>query len=433
MRELGASDKYFYYTASGTGATMDVRVLLKFKEAVNHQALLSAAQEALSLFPEYSVQPVLKGSRVFYEENHNPVAILPAGSYYDFGTSDMNGYLFCFQSDPAKEREVVFSVYHGLSDWNGLNRFLKTIVCRYAVKVKGLADDAFNGVIRSQAPESSEWQTQANLDPYEFYAKKAENPAPNPEALSNILEAEYEYDFAAPECKCYRITLSTSQYIKMTKSHNTSFVPYLLYLATKSLRKAYDTDKNIVMILPVDLRNVFKSDTIVNFSDSILVPATLEQSNAPLDEQFHRFRGLVNSQRNPEDYSHFLYDKVQKLKGFEAAPEGIVAKSRELTLQTPDIVKSISAAITYLGILDMPEGADDLLEDVIVLSPAGASVIVVTTYGDEMSIISMQRYNSDKLVKSICRELNTAGLETKLTDCGMINRNVMNLERLKRV
>ena len=433
MRELGASDKYFYFTASGTGATMDVRVTLKFKAPVNHEVLLSAAQEALSLFPEYSVQPVLKGNRVFYEENHNPVVILPAGKYYDFGTSDMNEHLLCFQADPAKEREVVFSIYHGISDWNGINRLLKTIVCRYAVHVKGLPDDYFKGVIRSQAPQNSEWQTQANLDPYEFYAKQTETPAQSQEVFSNILEAEYEYDFAAPECRCYRITISTSQFIRTAKSKHTSFVPYLLYLATKSLREAYSTDKNIVMILPVDLRNVFKADTIVNFSDSILVPATLEQSNAPLDEQFQRFRGLVDSQRQPEDYAGFLYDKVQKLKSFEASPEGIFAKSRELTLQTPDIVKSISAAITYLGILDMPEGADDLLENVSVLSPAGASVMLVTTYRDEMSITSIQRYSRDALAKSLCRNLEADGLSATLTDCGMINRNVMNLERLKRV
>lgn len=412
---------------------MDVRVNLKFKAPVNHQALLAAAQEALSLFPEYSVQPVLKGSKVFYEENHNPVVMLPSGSYYDFGTSDMNGYLFCFQADPAKEREVVFSVYHGLADWNGLNRLLKTIVCRYAVHVKGLPDDAFKGVIRSQAPDRSEWETAANLDPYEFYANQTGNPAQNQEGFGNVLEAEYEYDFAAPECRVYRITLSTSQFIKTAKSNHTSFVPYLLYLATKSLREAYNTDKNIVMILPVDLRNIFKADTIVNFSDSILVPASLSESNAPLEEQFHRFRGLIDSQRNPEEYANFLYDKVQKLKSFEEAPEGIFAKSRELTLQSPDIVKSISAAISYLGILDMPEGADDLLENVIVLSPAGASLILVTTYHDEMSITSIQRYSSDKLAKSLCRELRAANLDLKLKDCGMINRNVMNLERLERV
>ena len=78
MRELGVSDKFFYYTASGQRMTMDLRANLRFKAPVNRQALLTAADEALRLFPEYSVQPVLKGSRVFYEENHNHIALLPS-------------------------------------------------------------------------------------------------------------------------------------------------------------------------------------------------------------------------------------------------------------------------------------------------------------------------------------------------------------------
>ena len=53
MREIGFSDKFFYYTASGTGATSDMRFNLKFKAPVNHKIMLSAAQEALTLFPEF--------------------------------------------------------------------------------------------------------------------------------------------------------------------------------------------------------------------------------------------------------------------------------------------------------------------------------------------------------------------------------------------
>ncbi len=66
MRELGASDKYFYFTASEPGMTMDIRLNLTFKAPVNHQALIMAADEALRLFPEFSVQTVLKDGRLFY-------------------------------------------------------------------------------------------------------------------------------------------------------------------------------------------------------------------------------------------------------------------------------------------------------------------------------------------------------------------------------
>jgi hypothetical protein len=36
-------------------------------------------------------------------------------------------------------------------------------------------------------------------------------------------------------------------------------------------------------------------------------------------------------------------------------------------------------------------------------------------------------------VKAICRKLSSEGLEAKVTDNGLIEQNVMNLERLKRV
>lgn len=186
MREIGFSDKYFYYTASGTGATMDIRINLKFKEPVNHKILLLAANEALNLFPEFSVRPILKDNTIFYEENFNPVALLPLESRYNFGTNDMNGYLFCFQADPSKENEIVFSAYHGLSDRNGIHSFLNTIICRYAVHVKSLPDDYFNGVIRSKAPERTEWQTEANLNPYEFYARQNAKVSFKPEISGEV-------------------------------------------------------------------------------------------------------------------------------------------------------------------------------------------------------------------------------------------------------
>jgi hypothetical protein len=83
--------------------------------------------------------------------------------------------------------------------------------------------------------------------------------------------------------------------------------------------------------------------------------------------------------------------------------------------------------------MDMPEGADDLIENIVMDSPFGVSLILVTTYHDQMSITSIQRYDSDKLVKAICRKLSSEGLEAKVTDNGLIEQNVMNLERLKRV
>lgn len=206
-----------------------------------------------------------------------------------------------------------------------------------------------------------------------------------------------------------------------------------MYIASNAIREAYGTDRNIFMGFPADLRRVFNAKTIVNFSESVFLPSSLQEHSAPIEEQCRRFRELITLQRKPENFAGILYDKSQRLKSFESAPEGIFAKSRELTAQTSELVKSITMGITYSGIMDMPEGADDLLENIIMDSPFGLSFLQVTTYRDEMSITSVQRYDSENIVKSICRLLTSAGIEAKIADNRLITHNIMNLERLKRV
>ena len=311
---------------------------------------------------------------------------------------------------------------------------MKAIICQYAVHVKGLPDDYFSDVIRSKAPDKSEWVNEANLNPYEFYARQDAIPSYKLEMPGDIFTLpEDDYSVDSPSSRHVRITLSTSQFIKAAKKHNTSFMPYVLYFASNAVREAYNTDKNIFLGLPADLRNVFNSDTIVNFSESVLLPSSLQEHSAPIEEQCRRFRELINLQKKPENFARILYDKSQTLRGFESAPEGIFAKSRELTIKTSEIVKFISAMITYLGILDMPEGADDLFENITVDLPFGLSGMLVTTYRDEMSITSIQRYDSYNIVNSICRLLTSAGIEAKITDDRLVSHNMMNLEKLKRL
>ena len=431
LREIGNFDKYFYYIMSGKGSTGEIRMILKFKVAVNYKALLSAANEALNLFPEFAVRPVLKGNKLFYEENHNPVALLPLGSY-DFGTSDMNGYLFCIQADRSKEREIQFSAYHGLSDFSGLYRFFKTIICRYAIHAKGLPDDYFNSVIRSKAPDKSEWETEENLKPYEIFAKQYTVPPYRPEISGEVFHMEETLSLDFTAARRIKITVSKSKFLSAAKKYNTNFVPYFLYIASNAVRDAFNTDKNILVVLPADMKSVFKIDCITNFTCSLLLPSTLAEHKAPVEEQCRRFRKMIELQKQPENCARLLYDKVQKQNDIFSSPESIISKSREIISKIPETAKLLSMPVSYPGSIDMPEGADDLFEDIIVTS-ATSLLIDGQSYRDKFSIISTQCYNSDKIAKAICNRLSSEGLESTITDIGPIEHNIMNLEKLKRV
>ena len=84
------------------------------------------------------------------------------------------------------------------------------------------------------------------------------------------------------------------------------------------------------------------------------------------------------------------------------------------------------------GSLDMPEGADDLFEDITV-TPSTSWIIDSKSYRDKLSITSIQCYKGGKIVKAICNRLSSEGIESKITDMDIIKHNITNLEKLKRV
>ncbi len=81
----------------------------------------------------------------------------------------------------------------------------------------------------------------------------------------------------------------------------------------------------------------------------------------------------------------------------------------------------------------MPEGADDLLENISMAAPSGLSYLHIATYRSKMYITSVQRHDSEKIVNSLCRKLESEGLEPEITDNELIEHNIMNLKRLKRM
>lgn len=439
MREIGIFDKYFYYITSEKGITPNIKVNLKFKEPVNHKILLSAANEALSLFPEFSVRPVLKDNTIFYEENFNPVALLPSSSNYNFGSSDMNDYLFCFQADPSKECEIDFSIHHGLSDWCGFYKFLRAIICRYAVKVKGLPDDYFNDVTRSKVPDRSEWDTEINLRPYEVFAKQDAVTPYKPEIFGEVFyPTEKAFSLDSTANRYIRITLSKSQFSNVVKKYNTSSTPYILYIVSNALRDTFNTDKNILIVLPADMRRVFNVDCMTNFTNPLLLPSSLTEHNAPVEEQCRRFRKMIDLQKQPDNLSRLLYYKVQSRKKLFSSPGSIISKIREIISKIPEQSKLLSMAMSYPGSLDMPEGANDLFEDIVAEPMVSNPVIDIQTYRDKLRInldnhYNADKYNSDKIVKAICNRLSSDGIETTITDSGPIEHNVMNLEKFKKV
>ena len=129
MREMGYSDKVFYYNGSGETATYNFRMRVYLNESVNVSMLRQAAASAIKKFPEYAVRPVIKDNKLYYEENFSEVAVFPDdGTPHILGADETNGHLWCILYG---EKDIVISYYHGLSDFVGNWSLICTVIYEY--------------------------------------------------------------------------------------------------------------------------------------------------------------------------------------------------------------------------------------------------------------------------------------------------------------
>ncbi|MBQ6772768.1 MAG: hypothetical protein IJP48_01775 [Synergistaceae bacterium] len=426
LRVPGASDKYFYYTASGSGATMDVRVNLYFKSKVDVDALRAGLEKALSLFPEFAYRPVIKEGKIFFESNNAPVKVIRHDRIINLGSDETNGYLMAIIQDSEDDKHVIISMYHGISDWRGLSSFLKTALYYYA-KIELSPEELAKAEIRTKEPEN--WDTPENLDPYNTFADKDIEPSFVPDFANYYpLPVEF-YNPAETYSHHYRITLSLSEFLKASKSMHTSFMPLMISLMVKAVNNNYDIgSRNILTALPVDLRAVFKCSSIVNFSDAVFIPVS-SQELAMNDEDFCAYiKNVINLQRKPENYAKSLYNKACAVREFEK--EDIISKSKELTSSVPG---GVTYGTSYLGIMDMPGAVNDLFENIFVDAPFALSYFIITTFRDILNVTSIQRFDDDKLARAMNSELIKAGFKTEFTDRGRISHNIVDLEKLRKV
>ena len=132
LRRGARYDSIFYGAFSGAGNTFDIRVRFDLKKPLQLEKFQAAANKALQCYPEFSVRPVIKDGRVYYEENLRPVKLAPDdGKSLCFGTDGAdgtNGYLFVFLYG---ERHLTLSLFHGLTDARGMIAYVVTTLWNY--------------------------------------------------------------------------------------------------------------------------------------------------------------------------------------------------------------------------------------------------------------------------------------------------------------
>ena len=421
MRELGASDKFFYYSYNNANTFNEsIRFEIKDFQPAHFQ---EAANEALHIFNEYAYRPVIRDNKLYAEENSRPVAFYkePAPENLHFGTDDTEGYLFFFT---YTDSSVTLRCYHGLADFVVLLDFMKCILAIYAEKtgVSALEED-------KSFPACS--MEEKDLDPYRYYGDEKAVPEYR-YGFPGAFAIPADYDGECGYLHGFSIIMSTSAFIDKTKELGVSFIPLMSSVVSCAAGRCFDTEgRPVVAMIPVNMRPYLDAAARVNFSDGVFIPLECDDFHAPIEDACASLKEIMKKQITANNFRHMIANKANTVYGFESGKESIYETAGKMSMLPPaGTVRPVSYAISYPGKISFPESLEALILDVSLSMWVRGNSIICYTYRDKMEILLQCRTDDDTWAQAVNEGFQKLGLQTKFEDLGHTHGNRLVLEEL---
>ncbi len=439
LRRGARYDSIFYGAFSGAGNTFDIRVRFDLKKPLQLDKFQAAANKALQCYPEFSVRPVIKDGRVFYEENLKQVKLAPDdGKTLCFGTDGedgTNGYLFVFLYG---ERHVTFSLFHGITDARGMIAYVISVLWNYVcsvaplVRIAGTKMFTKHGIRISPAPYFEMDETERN-DPLTAFAGPGEpiNLIDNDKLFRMPPEQYAQEDLS---CRLLNLEISNKAFEKKTKELGTSFGPLLTAITAQAIARAYDIgDKTISVVLTADPRRQFGTFSFGNMAYNVPLPVTAADLEQPLEALCSRLRSDMKKQLTKENaaanYSFILgqCDEIDAMGDIVAVNKALTAPGGIETLTTNGTI-----FLTYPGRVASNPISRTLLDGVSPGMLAVERAVVVYAHRDSLIVQVTQKSDDMTLVNALKDVLADMGFAPAFHDMGRVAQNVLELDRLKK-
>lgn len=408
-------------------ASFSLTYRIIFKENIHLDALRQAANEAIQLFPEFALMPVIRDNRLEMIPNDSELVFCKEpGAVRYYGTEDTNGYMLYFVCS-GKKLTVYFN--HGFTDAVGMTALMKSILTLYAASIgRPVTDEAFLAAVRTPSNPLLNPNEEDMFDPYRLYGN---TEAVVPYTFDNPGAYTLPMERFAPETNEIReflVDISTAEFIRLTKKLGASFTPLMIDIAAQAVYRHFDTGEDpFIAMLPVNLRPFFASSTLVNFSDGISVPAYRETVQPDVAARCAQMKDVMKRQMTKEAFERLIGTKAEMVDRFYAQDSDI--RLRKLPAPAAG-KKPYTLPISYPGRLTLGDELDQLLDDAFITGYSRVDSIVAHTFGDKMEFAFIWRSEDISYIHAFCDELRRYGFSPELTDNGLLKRDLFSLSRL---
>ena len=372
---------------TGKHDTRVFRFYCELKEAVDPKILQNALDETMEKYPLF--QAVLrKGLFWFYLERREIQPLVkeekkpPCSRLY---IPDKKTLLF--EVTYYKNR-INFEVYHALTDGTGAMHFLQELVQNYLILRHPEA-----GLERSSIDEEITHKDQEEDSFSQYYSTESGRAERKPHAVR--LKGE---KLPHEDMKITELNIPVKEVHQKAKSYGVSITIFLAAVMLCAIGEEIPKSKRkrpVTLMIPVNLRNYFPSQSMANFFGWIEVGHTFTE-NTTLQEVVDHVKVQFEQELSRENVAQRMngYVRLEKNPLVRAVPLEI--KKYFLMLGASLGSRSITAVYSNIGILRFPPGYEKYIEHFGIFASTDILQLCSCSYQDQMLLGFTSKLPNDK-------------------------------------
>lgn len=408
-RNLDNAAKLF----SATSNTKDTRVFRFFcvlKEDIDGETLQEALNRTIQRYPVF-LSVMRKGLFWHYLEKSELRPVVreeykePCSCLY---VRDKKALLF---EVTYYKKRINFEVFHALTDGTGAMEFLRELVKNYLYfqhREEGLGDIQLSDVHLTV-------QDQENDSFSKYYSPDIKTKKKKKIRAYQIKKTRKEYG----ELRVTEGSVSVKDLLTLSREKGVSMTILLtaaLMCAVHEEMTKVQEKKPVVLMVPVNLRKFFSSESMLNFFGWIEPGHHFGQGKDSFDEILAEVKEYFGDYLTKEHITRHMNELIalEKHKILKWAPLEI--KNRCIRAGAKLAEKEVTAVFSNMGAVSMPAEYDPYIERFGVFTSTPKVELCVCSYQDTLSFGFTSRYDSSNIQRNFFRILSEQGLSSKIEE-----------------
>jgi len=406
-RKLDNAAKLFL-AASTKNDTRVFRFYCELKEEVQPELLQAALDRTIETYPVF-LSVIRKGVFWNYLEKSNLHPVVreeykePCSRIY---IKDKKSLLF--EVTYFKKR-INFEVFHVLTDGTGATEFLRELVKDYlylAHQREGLTDI-------SLLPEDVTVQDQENDSFAKYYTKNTKKPRVKNTRAYQIKKPRKENG----AMQVRESVLSVQQVLRRSRELGVSMTVFLttVYLMAihEEMSKMQEKDP-VKLMVPVNLRKFFPSDSMLNFFNWIepghMFGKGRDSFEEVLEEVKQSFAQELTKEKMAEHMNELIALEMHPVLKFAPAE----LKNLCIHAGAKFSEKNTTAIFSNMSAVHMPEEYIPYIERFGVYTSTPKMELCMCSFGDKLSLGFTSRFDTENIQRNFFRILKEQGIESEM-------------------